>query len=117
MFFFAFMNAGVAFASITQVTFIVLLSLIIGKTVGITLFSWVGVKLGFPLPEGMGTKHLFVAAIVAGLGLTVALFVAGKAYDDPAFQDPAKMGAVLSAGAAVIAFIVGRMLRVKDGDD
>ena len=117
LFFFAFMNAGVAFASITQVTFIVLISLIVGKTVGITLFSWVGVRLGFPLPEGMANKHLLVAAIIAGLGLTVALFVAGKAYEDPAFQDPAKMGAVLSAGAAVIAFIVGRMLRVKDGED
>jgi NhaA family Na+:H+ antiporter len=116
LFFFAFMNAGVAFASITQVTFIVLISLIVGKTVGITLFSWVGVRLGFPLPEGMGTKHLLVASIIAGLGLTVALFVAGKAYEDPAFQDPAKMGAVLSAVAAIIALVVGRMLRVKDGD-
>ena len=49
--------------------------------VGITLFSWVADKAGFPLPEGMGTKHLLVTAIIAGLGLTVALFVAGKAYD------------------------------------
>ena len=117
LFFFAFANAGVAFASITQVTFIVLISLIAGKTVGITLFSWVGTRLGFPLPEGMGTKHLLVASIIAGLGLTVALFVAGKAYDDPAFQDPAKMGAVLSAGAAIIAFAAGRLLKVKDGPD
>ena len=117
LFFFAFANAGVAFGSITQVTFIVLISLILGKMIGITLFSWVGVRLGFPLPEGMGTKHLLVASIVAGLGLTVALFVAGKAYEDPAFQDPAKMGAVLSAGAAVVAFVVGRILKVKDGED
>ena len=73
--------------------------------------------MGFPLPEGMGVKHLVVAAAIAGLGLTVALFVAGKAYEDPAFQDPAKMGAVLSAGAAVIAFVLGRLLRVKDGED
>jgi NhaA family Na+:H+ antiporter len=58
-----------------------------------------------------------VASIVAGLGLTVALFVAGKAYDDPAFQDPAKMGAVLSAGAAILAFLVARLLKVKDGPE
>jgi len=117
LFFFAFANAGVAFGSITEVTLIVVLSLIVGKTIGVTLFSWIGVKLGFPLPEGMGIKHLLVAAIIAGLGLTVALFVAGKAYEDPAFQDPAKMGAVLSAGAGVIAFIVGRLLKVKDHPD
>jgi len=117
LFFFAFMNAGVAFASITQVTFIVLISLIVGKMIGITLFSWVADKAGFPLPEGMGVKHLLVAATVAGLGLTVALFVAGKAYEDPVFKDPAKMGAVLSAGAAVVAFVLGRLLRVKDGPD
>ena len=84
---------------------------------GITLFSWIGARLGVPLPEGMDNRHLFVAAIVAGLGLTVALFVAGKAYEDPAFQDPAKMGAVLSVGAAIIALVVGRMLKVKDGSD
>ena len=117
LFFFAFMNAGVAFASITQVTFIVLISLIVGKMIGITLFSWVADKAGFPLPEGMGVKHLLVAATVAGLGLTVALFVAGKAYEDPVFQDPAKMGAVLSASAAVVAFVIGRILKVKDGSD
>ena len=117
LFFFAFMNAGVAFSSITQVTFMVLISLIVGKMVGITLFSWVADKAGFPLPEGMEVKHLLVAAIIAGLGLTVALFVAGKAYEEPVFQDPAKMGAVRSASAAVVAFIVGRILRVKDGSD
>jgi len=117
LFFFAFVNAGVAFGSITQVTFIVLMSLIVGKMIGITLFSWAADRAGFPLPEGMGVKHLLVAAIVAGLGLTVALFVAGKAYDDPVFKDPAKMGAVLSAGAAVVAYIFGRLLKVKDGSD
>ncbi|NQW22975.1 MAG: Na+/H+ antiporter NhaA [SAR202 cluster bacterium] len=117
LFFFAFANAGVAFGSITSVTFIVLISLIVGKLVGITLFSAVAERLGFPLPEGMGFKHLLVTSMIAGLGLTVALFVAGKAYTDPVFHDPAKMGAVLSASAAIIAFAVGRFLKVKDRPD
>jgi len=42
------------------------------------------------------------------------LFVAGKAYAGPPFQDPAKMGAVFSAGAALIAILLGAALRVKD---
>jgi NhaA family Na+:H+ antiporter len=117
LFFFAFVNAGVAFGSIGQVTFIVLLSLIVGKTVGITLFSWIGIRLGFPLPTGMGIKHLAVTGLIAGIGLTVALFVAGKAFTGPPFQDPAKMGAVLSGGVALLALAAGAVLKVKGTND
>ena len=115
LFFFAFANAGVTFSSINSVTLIVLVSLIAGKTIGVSLFSWIAVLFGFPLPTGMGIKHLVVAGLIAGLGLTVALFVAGKAFSGPPFQDPAKMGAVLSAGVAVLALAAGAALRVKDG--
>ena len=45
----------------------------------------------------------------------MALFVAGKAFTGPPFQDPAKMGAVLSAGVAVLALVMGYILKVKDG--
>ena len=114
LFFFAFANAGVRFASINEVTVIVLLSLIAGKTVGITLFSEAAVKLGFPLPTGMRLKHLAVAGLIAGIGLTVALFVAGKAFTGPPFEDPAKMGAVLSGGVGLLALIAGFLLRVRD---
>ena len=116
LFFFAFANAGVAFGSINSVTLIVLVSLIVGKTIGVSSFSFVATKLGFPLPTGMAMKHLVVAGIIAGLGLTVALFVTAKAFtSDSQFQDPAKMGAVLSAAAAAVAFAVGWALKVKDG--
>ena len=114
LFFFAFANAGVAFSSISLVTVIVLLSLIAGKTIGITAFSWTAHKAGFPLPEGMGFGHLKMAGLIAGIGLTVALFVAGKAFTSPHIQDPAKMGAVLSAGAGVLALGAGRFFRMKD---
>ena len=114
LFFFAFANAGVAFGSINQVTIIVLLSLIAGKTAGISLFSWVGAKVGFPLPTGMATKHLVVAGLIAGLGLTVALFVAGKAFPGPPFQESAKMGAVLSGLVGLLALGLGAALKVKD---
>ncbi len=114
LFFFAFANAGVAFSSVNAVTWIVLGSLLVGKTIGIAVFSGLGVMMGFPLPTGMNYKHLITAGIVAGLGLTVALFVAGEAFPgDSPYQGPAKMGAVLSAGAALIAIAVGRMWNLK----
>ena len=70
--------------------------------------------MGFPLPKGMDLRHLFVAGIIAGLGLTVALFVAGEAFkgDLAMYMGPAKMGAVFSAFAGFIAIILGKMLRV-----
>ncbi|MDP6550309.1 MAG: Na+/H+ antiporter NhaA, partial [Dehalococcoidia bacterium] len=97
------------------VTFIVLASLIVGKTLGVSCFSWAATRFGFPLPAGMEMRHLAVAGMVAGLGLTVALFVAGKAFTGPPFQDPAKMGAVLSAGVALLALGTAAVLKVKDG--
>ena len=117
LFFFAFVNAGVTFGAINTVTVIVLASLIVGKTMGITLFSMAGVSMGFPLPNGMGVRHLAVAGLIAGIGLTVALFVAGKAFTGPPFQEPAKMGAVLSGLVAFLALGAGSLLRVKDGAD
>jgi NhaA family Na+:H+ antiporter len=114
LFFFGLMNAGVAIAATGPVTWIVLGSLVIGKTVGITLFSVIGNKLGFPYPDGMGTRHMVVAGVVAGIGLTVALFVAGEAFPATSqFQGPAKMGALLSASCGVLALILGKAVGAK----
>ena len=118
LFFFAFANAGVELASVNAVTWMILTSLIVGKVIGICFFSGIGAKIGFPLPDGMTFKHLVVAGIIAGLGLTVALFVAGEAFPgDSAYQGPAKMGAVLSAGAALLAFVVAKALGIKPAKD
>ena len=113
LFFFAFANAGVAFSGISNLTWIVLLSLIIGKMIGITLFSWGATKIGFKLPEGMSFKHLVVASCIAGIGLTVALFVSGQAFVDPNIQGAAKMGSLFSAFAFGIAWLLAKLLQVQ----
>ncbi len=113
LFFFAWANAGVAFGNINSVTFMILLSLIVGKTVGVSIFSYAVSKVGFPLPEGMSVRHLMVAGLIAGLGLTVALFVANKAYAGTEFLDPGKMGAVFSVIVAALAFIFARVIGVR----
>jgi NhaA family Na+:H+ antiporter len=116
LFFFAFANAGVPFSNVNNLTWIVFLSLLVGKTAGIFFFSYVGKLMGFPLPTGMNVRHLVVAGVVAGLGLTVALFVAGQAFKvDIPSQGAAKMGALFSAAIAVIAIVLGKILGVKDG--
>ena len=113
LFFFAFANAGVAFSEINGLTWIVLSALIFGKIIGITSFSLVAMKCGFPLPQGMTIKHVLLTSIVAGLGLTVALFVSGQAFADPVLQGSAKMGAVFSVVAAVLAFAAREALGLR----
>ena len=94
-------------------TWSVVVALLVGKTVGITGFSYVAHLLGFSLPQGMRVRALVVAGIVAGMGLTVALFVAGVAFVDPTLQGAAKMGALLSSLAAPLALVVGKLVGVK----
>ena len=117
LFFFAWANAGVAFGNINSVTLMILLSLIVGKTVGVSLFSFVMSRAGFPLPEGMGLRHLMVAGMIAGLGLTVALFVANKAYYGTDFLDPGKMGAVFSIVVAGLSFVFARVIGIRRDPD
>ncbi|MCA9264682.1 MAG: Na+/H+ antiporter NhaA [Planctomycetales bacterium] len=114
LFFFALANAGVSFGQVTALTWIVVLSLLVGKTIGVTLFSWVANAVGFRLPDGMSLRHLIVTGSIAGLGLTVALFVSGQAFADPNTQGAAKMGALFSAGAAATSFALAQALGVSN---
>ncbi len=114
LFAFGLGNAGVLFSQTNSLTWIILFSLAIGKTLGITLFGILGDKMGFKLPQGMNYISLMIAGLIAGLGLTVALFIAGEAYNEPFLQNGAKMGALLSVLVAPIALLLGYILKVKN---
>ncbi|MGA7826244.1 MAG: Na+/H+ antiporter NhaA [Geobacteraceae bacterium] len=113
LFMFGLANAGVQFSEFGAATWIVLGSLIVGKTVGIFVMGYLAELFGFPLPEGMGRRELLVAGVIAGVGFTVALFVAGEAFTNPDIQGAAKMGAMLSIVAFPIALILGRMIGIR----
>ena len=111
---FGFANAGVLFQSIGDATWLVLAGLLIGKPFGIWLFGEVAYRfLGLGLPQGMKPSDLFVIGCIAAIGFTVALFVAGVAFESGPAQDAAKMGALLSFFAAVMSFVAGKVLRVQ----
>jgi NhaA family Na+:H+ antiporter len=113
LFMFGLANAGVRFTEIGTATWLVFFSLLVGKTCGIFSTAFVGEKLGFPLPNAMKYRELMVAGLIAGIGFTVSLFVAGEAFTDPGIQGAAKMGAILSILAAVIAVILARILKIR----
>jgi len=119
LFLFGLANAGVAFSAIGTPTWLVFLGLVIGKPLGIALFGYVAAyPLGLGLPTGMKTRDLFVLGMVAAIGFTVSLFVASVAFapdtmlGDIVVLDAAKMGALFSFAAAILAIIAGRLARV-----
>lgn len=114
LFMFGLANAGVRFSEFGAATWIVLVSLVVGKCVGIFLLGFLAQLVGFPLPEGMGRRELLVAGVVAGIGFTVALFVAGEAFTDPVVQGAAKMGAMLSIVAFPLAATIGRVMGIRN---
>ena len=114
---FGLMNAGVQFSAMGEATWLVLAGLLIGKPLGIYLFGWIAAKpLGLGLPQGMRMIDLVVIGCVAAIGFTVSLFVASVAFDSGPVQDAAKMGALFSFAAAIVAIVVGKLTRVQKMD-
>jgi len=111
--FFGLANAGVQFAAVGTVTWLVFLSPLVGKTIGIFGFGLAAESLGYPLPAGMDRRDLLLTAMTAGIGLTVALFEAGAAFTDPPTQSAAKMGALAGALIVPMAQLLKLMLKSK----
>ncbi|MBL8860466.1 MAG: Na+/H+ antiporter NhaA [Planctomycetes bacterium] len=103
---FALANAGVTITAsgfADPIATAVGVGLLVGKPVGIVLFSFLAVRLGLAaLPAGVGWRQMTGAGFLAGIGFTMALFIAGLALVGPAL-DAAKVG--ILAGSALAATI------------
>jgi len=109
---FALANAGIELsgsaisdAASSSVTLGIIVGLLFGKTIGVSLFTWIAVRSGIStLPRGVGWTHVVAVSILAGIGFTVALFITGLAYADQEILDTqARMGILLASLLASIA--------------
>jgi NhaA family Na+:H+ antiporter len=105
---FALANAGVSLNSsalsgaiANPITIGAMAGLVLGKPLGITGFAWLAVRLGIAsLPSGVTWRMLSGAGILGGIGFTMALFIAGLAFDDPRLLDAAKVGVLAASTIA-----------------
>ncbi len=116
---FAFANAGIvltgdAVSSPSSVLLGVVLGLVVGKTVGISLFSWLAVRLGWGvLPEGVRFVQLVGVAALGGIGFTVSLFITALAFEgQPGLADQAKIGILV---ASIVAAVIGSVVLIATG--
>jgi NhaA family Na+:H+ antiporter len=107
---FGFANAGVPFEQIGPGTYYVLTGLLLGKPIGIFLFSNAARLMGASLPAGLRLGDLLIVGIVASIGFTVSLFFATAAFPAGTALAETKMGALLSFVAAPMALIVSRVI-------
>jgi NhaA family Na+:H+ antiporter len=84
---------------------------VMGKIVGITLFAWIAVKIGLARkPDSLSFAEIAGAGALAGMGLTVSLFLAELAITDQAVIADIKIGLVV---AALISAILGLLMLRK----
>ncbi len=108
---FALANAGVVFEGVElgdalthPVTLGIALGLVVGKTAGITLFTWLGLRLGIGRLPARTNMHMIAGlAMLAGIGFTVSLFITELAFTGEAITDLAKIGIFIGSGVAGIA--------------
>ncbi len=114
---FALANAGVdlrgvAFnsANATSAATGVFLGLVVGKPIGVLVGSALAVRFGWAvLPRGVKWSGIAVVGSLAGIGFTMAIFIAGLAFTDPMLLGAAKLGVlVASLVAAVLGLVAGR---------
>ncbi|QSX34701.1 Na+/H+ antiporter NhaA [Shewanella avicenniae] len=112
---FAFANAGVSLGGVSAESLIspvpigIALGLLLGKPLGVMLFSFVAVKLRWAeLPEGIGWRHIAPVAVMCGIGFTMSMFIASLAFEHGGviYGDLARLGILMgSMVAAVVGYL------------
>lgn len=111
---FAFANAGVVFSGessvVGDVSIAVAAGLLLGKFLGIYLFTWLTIKSGLVLmPSGMNWKNIAGVSLLGGIGFTVSLFIANLSFAGtyPELLNQAKFGVLWgTVFAGILGYIV-----------
>ena len=110
---FALANAGVVLNTdipLDQSLIItIIISLMVGKSIGITGLIFLAKKLKvITMPEEFTMKHILGVSFIAGVGFTMAIFIASLAFtDSPEYLDSAKIGILLgSLISGVVGYII-----------
>ncbi|RYY69445.1 MAG: Na+/H+ antiporter NhaA [Chitinophagaceae bacterium] len=113
---FALANAGViitldVFHTDLPLMMAIFIGLVVGKPVGIYLFSWLAVRFNIAeKPLSYNWRQLFGAGALAGIGFTMSLFIASEAFPVPSHFTAAKIAIFI---ASTVAGVMGAIILWK----
>jgi NhaA family Na+:H+ antiporter len=116
---FAFANTGVVItaasikgASQSVVAWGIFFGLVVGKPLGVLLASFAAKKAKIAeLSDGVNAPSLLATGSAAGIGFTVAIFIANLAFTDPQIQDIAVLAVIVaSIVSALISIVLFKVL-------
>ncbi|WP_412502777.1 Na+/H+ antiporter NhaA [Shewanella chilikensis] len=108
---FAFANAGVTLGGMSLESLVspvplgIALGLLLGKPIGVVLFSFIAVKLRLAeLPEGIAWRHIMPVAVMCGIGFTMSMFIASLAFEHGGvvYSDLARLGILIGSMLAAV---------------
>ena len=114
---FALANAGVAISGGEELETVLIVNivicLVIGKSIGISVVIFLARKLKIiEVPADISNKQIIGVSFLAGIGFTMAIFIAGLAFSNsPEYVDSAKIGILI--GSFISAIIGYGILRFK----
>jgi len=93
----------------------IMLGLVIGKPLGIWLFSFIGVGLGLcTLPNDLKWKNIVGAGFLGGIGFTMSIFITLLAFDQAHFIDNSKIAILIASFVAGITGFITLQLTLKN---
>ena len=114
---FALANAGVllgtgaARALADPISVGVICGLVLGKPIGIVLFSWLATRSRIAtMLEGISWRQIVGVGLLAGIGFTMSLFIANLAFGDTPALELAKVGIL---AASVVSGIAGAIVLLR----
>src|SRR5690606_8678465 len=115
---FALANAGINFGAQTSLDISLstnlVISLVVGKCIGVALFSIVSIKLRLAvLPAGISNTSIIGTAFLAGIGFTMSIFIANLAFPgNQLLIDSSKVGILIgSFVSGLIGYLILRFSR------
>lgn len=93
----------------------IMAGLIIGKPLGIWLFSFIGVGLGIcALPNDLKWKNIFGAGLLGGIGFTMSIFITLLAFDDETTVTNSKIAILLASAIAGLIGLIWLKMTLKN---